>query len=755
VKVRTVPRRFARLPLVLQVSNAECGLACLAMVLGYAGHRTSVHQLREQCEPGRDGISAGALVRTARGMGVQAAGYPATPAALASLPLPVIAHWKGNHFVVVERVSARRVDIVDPAVGRRRLRPAEFQAGLGRALITVSVGAGFAPTVTEREPFWRSYARSLLGLPGTLPLLLHVLAVTVVAQLLVLAMPLTTRTVVDSLPQLRTSSLLTLLAVGIGTVTVAQLTTGLLRSSLLVRLQGRLDSAALLAFTAHLLRLPLRYFEQRSTGDILTRFASIAVVRELMTSQTLGSLLDAVLVLFYLAALFFLDVPVALAVAGVLAAVVAMLCATTRAVRERMAADLVSQAQTMGRLGEALEGIVTLKAAAAEDRVLRRLTDLVQVWMTATLRRSYLAAVIEAITAALRMLTPLLVLWLCATRVVAGTMTPGTMLAITWLAAAIVTPLATVVSNGQRLQLAGAQLQRLADVLDTPGERGAAAGRPEVRPEHRLRGRIELAQVSFRYDTFSPQVLHSVSVQVEPGQRVAIVGSTGSGKTTLGMLLLGLYTPTAGQISFDGVPLDALDLRALRSQLGVVLQEPFVFGGTIRDNITLHDPALSDDEVETAARLACLHDEIAAMPNGYGTQLAERGTGLSGGQRQRLALARALARHPAVLLLDEATSHLDAATEARVHHNLAGLSCGQIVIAHRLSTVRDADQILVLHDGQVAEAGTHLQLLARSGHYALLVAAQREPGPPATNGRSDPTSREEVTHGQHPSDRAL
>lgn len=747
--VRTISRRFARLPLVLQVSNAECGLACLAMVLGHAGYRTSVHQLRELCGPGRDGVSAGALVRTARRVGMKAAGYPATPAAVESLPLPAIAHWKTHHFVVVERVTKRRVHIVDPAVGRQRLRPAEFHANVGKALITVSPGDGVTATATEREPFWRSYARSLLRLPGTPPLLLQVLATTVVAQLLVLAMPLATRTVVDNLARLRTSSLLTLLAIGIGAATVAQLATGLLRSSLLVRLQGRLDSTALLAFTAHLLRLPLRYFEQRSTGDILARFSSIAVIRELMTSQTLGSLLDAVLVLVYMVALFFLDVPVALAMTGVLAAVVALLCVTTRAVRERMAADLVNQARTTGHLGEAMEGIATLKAAAAEDRVLHRLADLVQAWMTATLRRSYLAAVIEAITAAMRMLTPLLVLWLCATRVVAGTMTPGTMLAVTWLAAAIVTPLATVVSNGQRLQLAGAQLQRLADVLDTPGERGAAAGRPVVRPEHRLRGRIELAQVSFRYDSFSPLVLRDLSVRIEPGQRVAIVGSTGSGKTTLGMLLLGLYPPTAGQINFDGIPLDELDLRALRDQLGVVLQEPFVFNGTLRENITLHDPAITDEEVVAAARLACLHDEIVAMPARYSTQVAYRGTGLSGGQRQRLALARAIVRQPTTLLLDEATSHLDAATEARVHRNLAGLPCGQIVIAHRLSTVRDADQILVLHDGQVAEGGTHQQLLARSGHYARLVAAQREPGSPATNGRSDSTPREEVTHGQH------
>lgn len=716
-------RPLRRVPVQFQASRAECGIACLAMVLSFHGHSMSVRQARELCGMGRDGLSAGALARAARRLGMTATGLVADPEKLAATRLPAIAHWEGSHFVVVERVGRRHVHLVDPQFGRRRLSWEEFRTGLGKVVLELWPGEQFQRSSVVPEPFWRSYARSLFSLKGIRPLLGQLVLASLALQALGLIVPLVVRIAAGGTSGAYRHSLPGLIGIGIALAAVAQLLTTYLRSAIMLYLQGRLDTHAMIGFCSHLLRLPLRYFQQRSTGDVVMRIGSIAVLRDMLTTQTLSSVLDAGMLVSYTAILLAVDVISGLAVAAIAVAEFVLLACSIRWIRERMAADLATQAEAQGHIVETLEGIATLKASAAETRAMDRWSELFLTWMKATLRRSHATAVVDATSGTLRALTPLLVLWLGTTRVLDGTMNAGTMLAVTWMASAAVAPLSTLVSGGQRLQLAGAELQRLADVLENEPEY-----RPD-RPAAQLRGAgtIEFRDVSFGYDPYTPLALDEVSFLVEPRQRVAVVGSTGAGKSTLGMLLLGLYQPTKGVILADGVPLAEFDPRTLRGQVGAVLQEPFVFSGTIRENIAFRDPEIAACDIERAASLAELHAEIDALPMKYETQLSERGGGLSGGQRQRLAIARAVVRRPSLLLLDEATSHLDAVTESRIHHNLQAVGCTQIIIAHRLSTIRDADLILVIDHGRLTEYGTHESLLAAGGHYAALIAAQVGP----------------------------
>jgi ABC-type bacteriocin/lantibiotic exporter with double-glycine peptidase domain len=351
-------------------------------------------------------------------------------------------------------------------------------------------------------------------------------------------------------------------------------------------------------------------------------------------------------------------------------------------------------------------------------------------------QRSRYSARVDAAIGFIRTFSPLSLLWLGGALVLKGSMSLGTMLAVNALAAAFLQPVASLVMSAQRLQLAGAHLERIADVMQAEPEQDLCA----VFPAPPLSGRIELRNISFRYDAHSPKVLDNISVTIYPGQKVALVGRTGSGKSTLAKLLLGLYQPTEGEILYDDVPLHKIDLQTLRRQWGTVLQDSFLFSSSVRDNISFHNSEMPLKEVIRAAKIAEIHSDIVQMPMGYETRIDEGGGSLSGGQRQRLAVARAVANKPPLLLLDEATSHLDVITEALVDRNLDGLSCTRVVVAHRLSTIQNADLILMLDEGCVMEQGSHQQLLRQDGQYAALILNQVE--------REHSTSFEEIVHSQ-------
>lgn len=694
-----------------QMERSECGICCLKMLAKYYKGSVSFYELQERLSVGRDGISMYHLSSTAELIGFKCKTVKVSIDGLESVPLPAILHWDQNHYVILEYIKKDNYFIVDPAKGKIKLTRTEVEKGF----------SGYALLCQPQEKLWRRKKGSNVKdwkqytylLRQNKKLIISVLLMSGCLQIFTLGLPIITKFIIDVLNE-KNVPMFSLLGASTLFVILFQSCFSYLRTRALINLKNTLDLQMMSRFIQHFLSLPYKFFQLRTFGDLIFRANSNVHIREVLSANVITSMFDSLLIvaMFSFAAYFSLTMGMSILLLIFLSIATVMLF--NPKIKHHSKETVLAQTTVQGTMSEMIYHIAAIKTTGTEEKTYRSWNNHFVEYLQKVKARDSIMNWLDSLSAGIQTIAPFIILWVGVIDFLNQRLTLGTLVAIFTMAGSLFLLVENLVRSVSQLIMLKAYLMRASDILDAKPEQDRSK---QLRKLAMLSGSIELKNVTFKYSEFSEPSLQNINVSVKPGQKVAIVGPSGSGKSTLARLMIGLHQPNEGTICFDGISIQELDLSSLRKQIGVVSQETPIFNKTILENVALYHENASEEEIVKACKMAGIHDEIKDMPLNYFTPVAEGGTDISGGQRQRIAIARALLKEPQILLFDEATSAVDNENERHIHDQLRSISCTQIIIAHRLNTIKDADVIIVLEKGRIVQTGRHEELLSEEGLY--------------------------------------
>ncbi len=715
----------AKTPTVIQMEAVECGAAALGIILGNYGRFVPLEELRDACGVSRDGSKAANMLRAAKNYGLKASGYKKEPEDLFQLPLPMILFWNFNHFLVLEGIKGDKVYLNDPAMGPRTVTYQDFDQSFTGVVLCFEPGPDFQKGGHPPKPF-RSLLRMLSGNEAVMAFITIAALVLVIPGLLV---PALLKILVDDVLMGMSQNWLYPVLLALFLTGLLRAGLNLLKSRALLQLNFKLSMAGSARLFRHILRLPMHFFSQRMPGDIQSRFSLYSKLSGLVTGPVGHSFIGIFTALFFLSIM--LTYSVWLTLITVLTSAINLI-ALQLVSRKRKDMSLRLNQEGGNLSGVSMSGlqlIESLKASGQENDFFNKWSGYQAKVINTSQRLGMTSQLLSIAPSVLNTVNSVAILGVGALQVMGGSMTVGMLIAYQSLMSNFTGPINQLVGLGAQLQEAGSDLTRLDDIMANepdPFISKQIQAREDADPqkEINIRGHLEFKEVTFGYSRHAPPLIENFSLELPPGSRVSLVGGSGSGKSTVAKLVTGMERPWSGQVLLDGKPIENYSRDAFTTNVAKVDQDIFLFEGTVRENLSMWDQTMPEQDMVQAAKDASIHDVITNRPGGYFGHLSEDGGNLSGGQRQRLEIARALSLNPRILIMDEATSALDADTEKQVDDNIRRRGCTTLIIAQRLSTIRDSDLIVVLKEGKEMERGTHDQLMSKDSLYAELIKAQ-------------------------------